>query len=181
MDNQMANSGDTGNAESRFRDPQWGASQLKAIGIFRGFADEELAILYSLGVHRSIAAGAHVVIEGDPSRGLFVLLRGSVSIHKNDAVSAQMSRIASLEAGNHFGELTLFDTAPRSATVIADTPCDIFYLDVKDFDSFLRQSGAEVTAKLYRAALEELCARLRQLNADYIQSQKLLWEHALRK
>jgi len=166
---------------TKFRDPQWGGTRLRSVSLLKPFTEEELAILYSHGVVRQISSGSHVVIEGEPSRGLYLVLRGTVSVHKNDPIKQSLYRIAMLEEGSHFGELSLFDTAPRSATVVAETACDLFFLDSKDFETFLRQGGQEAEVKFYKSCLEDLSSRVRQLNADYLQAQQMLWTHALRR
>jgi CRP-like cAMP-binding protein len=121
------------------------------------------------------------LIEGEPSRGLYVLLKGNVSVYKNDITGSSMHRIAILEEGSYFGELSLFDKHPRTATVAAESVCQMFFLDAEKFESFLEQRGPDAKVRFFRQAAEELAQRFRTLNTDYISSQQLLWKYALRK
>ena len=165
----------------KFADPEWGGGQLEKIGIFSRFSTEELSSLWKIGRVRSLKAGNHAVIEGELSRGLYIILSGKVSVHKNDLVSGAMHRIAYLEEGVAFGELSLFDMAPRSATVVADTQCCLFELDAQVFESHLDEKGDDFKIRFYQRCAEDLAERFRNINSDYIISQQLLWKYALRR
>lgn len=156
-------------------------SPLRGVIIFQCFRLEELALLYGFGREQSYKAKTNVLIEGENSRGLFVLLAGTVSIYKNDQVTGSLTRIATLDTGAHFGEFSLFDHTPRSATVTTETPCQVFVLEADRFEEFLAQLGDEIKVRFYRSCAEVLASRFRQLNNDYIHAQNLLWKHALRK
>src|SRR5690606_9082424 len=124
---------------------------------------------------------SYAVIEGEPTRGLYIILHGTVSVYKNDESTGSMARLAYLEAGNNFGELSLFDTAPRSASVAAESVCHMFYLDADRFNDILLQNNADMQARFYKSCAEELVGRFRNLNSDYIVAQQLLWKHGLRR
>lgn len=134
-----------------------------------------------MGKIKAFAPKSNIVIEGQATRGLYILLHGTVSVYKNDRSNQNMIRLAYLEAGAAFGELSLFDDAPRSATVISEAHCFLFCLDIAVFDDFLTTRGDNIRFRFYRKCAEEMAARFRQQNSDYIISQKLLWAHALRK
>lgn len=165
---------------SEVHDPKWGAQQLKNISIFKNFTDEELTELYAIGEFISFKPQSYVVVEGEPTRGLYIILYGTVSVYKNDIITGNMHRIAYLETGNNFGELSLFDNSPRSASVCAETDCYMFYLDSQKFNEFLQKKGQDIKVRFYKTCAEDLVARFRNLNNDYIISQQLLWKYALR-
>jgi CRP-like cAMP-binding protein len=156
-------------------------SLLSDIGIFKCFSPEELRRLYQLGKQQEVRSKSNILIEGENSRGLVILLRGSVSVYKNDPISGVLMRIATLESGAHFGEFSLFDHTSRSATVAAESPCLIFILEADKFENFLQRAGDDVKIRFYQSCAEVLAARFRKLNDDYLHSQQLLWKYALRK
>lgn len=166
---------------SAFQDAEWGANHLAGISLFGTLSKEELKKLYARGTIRKVQAHAHVVIEGENSSGLFILLSGTVSVYKNDAVTGTMQRLTFLDTGANFGELSLIDRAPRSATVVAEKDCELFELPANAFDQFLKEAGDGTSSRFYRRCSEDLVVRLRQQNADYLISQQLLWRYALRK
>lgn len=161
-------------------DSAFGTDILAGISVFSRFSREEIEELFELGEQTRLRTGAHAVIEGEPSRGMYVLLSGHVSVYKTDDTTGALMRLAHLGAGASFGELSLFDDAPRSATVVADSPCRMFHLDERRFRSFLEQKGADLQIRFYKTCAEDLATRFRSLNSDYINAQKLLWRYALR-
>ena len=67
--------------------------------------------------------------------------------------------LASLGKGNFFGELALLDSGPRSASVVAVTPCELYYLDRDEFMDLLKKYP-EMAIKL----AQTLAGRLRRAN-----------------
>jgi len=164
---------------AEFRNPKWGANQLKSIAIFRNLSSDELEALYGQGTILSYRPKTYVVIEGEPSRGLYIILNGTVSVYKNDQTTGAMHRLAYLDEGDAFGELSLFDTAPRSASVSAESICHLFSLEAGVFERFLESIGGDIKIRFYKTCAEELVSRFRKLNGEYIAAQQLLWKHAL--
>lgn len=167
--------------EDNFKDVNWGGKQLRRIGIFENLTDQELRELYSLGEIRVHKAKSNVVIEGETSRGMFLLLKGTVSVFKTDKATNTLIRLAFLEQGAIFGELSLFDNAPRSATITAESVCHAFVLGVDIFDAHLTKKGDNLKTRFYKKCAEEMAARFRVQNEDYVAAQLLIWRYALRK
>lgn len=165
----------------QFNDPVWGAERLKEIPLFKVFDVNQLQELYKLGKVDSLPRGSHAVIEGEPTRGLYLILHGSLSVFKSDSATGESHRLAAMEAGESFGELSLFDDAPRSATVMAELLSYTFSLDSANFEAFLEKSGPEVMAQFYKNCAVSLSEKFRTLNQEYINSQQLLWKYALSK
>jgi CRP/FNR family cyclic AMP-dependent transcriptional regulator len=162
-----------------FRNPQQGAALLQKISLFSKLKLDELQRLYQKGSFIKARDKSNLVIEGDPTRGLYVLLKGTVSIYKNDPIRNAMLRLTHLESGSAFGELSLFDPWPRSATVIAETPCYLFFLSETAFSQFLDQEGENLQVRFYKKCAEEMVERFRSQNQDYVNSQLLLWQQAM--
>ena len=157
------------------------AFSLSSIKIFARFTKEEIEALWHLGESIHVRPHAHVIIEGEPTRGLFVIMSGQVSVYRNEPGSTSMSRLALLDEGANFGELSLVDQAPRSATVIAETACQLFFLNADRFHGWLEKLSGDLPLRFYRACSEDLAIRMRRVNQDYITAQQQLWKHALRR
>ncbi len=164
-----------------FRNPEEGAALLHNITLFSQLHTEELQRLYKKGSFIKSSEKSNLVIEGDLTRGLYILLKGTVSIYKNDPLRNTMLRLTHLESGAAFGELSLFDPAPRSATVVAETPCYLFFLSDRAFAHFLSEEGEGLQVRFYKKCAEEMVERFRNQNQDYLTSQLLLWQKALQQ
>ena len=165
----------------KFAAVDWGGQQLRNIGLFKQFTGAELIELYGKGEIRPVVQGSSAVIEGEKSRGLYIIFHGALSVHKNNIATGTMHRIAYLDQGTSFGEMSLLDRAPRSATVIAETDCYLFHLDALVFETFLDAAGDNLKSRFYKTCAEDLSERFRAINSDYIISQQLLWKYALRR
>jgi CRP-like cAMP-binding protein len=128
--------------------------ELKRVPLFRELPTKSLERIAASAMPVSYRAGEVVFRQGDPGVGFFVVLGGRVS------VSLDGKEVAQLPAGGFFGEMSLLDDCPRSATVTAvhDTHC----LEVKRAD-FLRELRSQPDVALEMLAI--LSKRIRDLDA----------------
>ena len=105
--------------------------------------------------HATLKRGATIFSKGDPGTSLIAVVSGTVkiSISSADGRSAILNLIG---AGEIFGEVALLDGLARTADATANTNCEIFVIDRRDFIPFVR-SQPTLAMKL----IELLCARLR--------------------
>jgi hypothetical protein len=96
---------------------------LKMVPLFSEIQAEDLKRLTSRTRALSYLSGEDIVKAGEHGSSLYVIGRGRV-----DVFTPAEERIASLEAGNFFGEIALLDPQPRTATVRASTPCTLLEL-----------------------------------------------------
>ena len=160
-------------------EPGIGLEQLRKVPIFEYFSDKELSELIHLGELQNVKQNTNVVIEGEQTRGLYIIQYGKASVYKTDKQHGNMIRLAYLERDDIFGELSLFDDVPRSATVIAETSSRLYHLAEPQFNEFLNKSGDNLKMRFYKKCAEIMVYRFREQNDDYITSQKLLWKYAL--
>src|SRR6202163_4954581 len=105
--------------------------------------------------HATLKRGATIFSKGDPGNSLVAVISGTVkiSISSADGRSAILNLIG---PGEIFGEVALLDGQARTADAIANTNCEIFVIDRREFLPFVR-SQPELAMKF----IELLCARLR--------------------
>src|ERR1700692_4059834 len=105
--------------------------------------------------HATLKRGATIFSKGDPGNSLFAVISGTVkiSISSADGRNAILNLIG---AGDTFGEIAVLDGQARTADAIANTNCEIFVIDRREFLPFVR-SQPELAMKF----IELLCARLR--------------------
>lgn len=87
---------------------------LSKFQLFAGFKEEELATLLSLSDCQKFAAGQRIVTQDDTGLCMYVILTGSVRVHTK--AGDREVELATLQVGDFFGELSLVDDGPRSAT-----------------------------------------------------------------
>jgi CRP-like cAMP-binding protein len=130
-------------------------SVLRQHPMFRDLGSEALDQLCRYAKHTSLRRGATICSKGDPGNFLFIVISGTVKI----SVSSPDGRNAILNlinAGDLFGEVAVLDGQARTADAIANTNCEIFVLDRRDFLPFVR-GQPELAMRL----IELLCTRLR--------------------
>jgi CRP/FNR family transcriptional regulator, cyclic AMP receptor protein len=133
---------------------------LLATPFFGGLSDASLDLLISMLVERRFDAGATVFVEGEPGRSMFIVHSGKLVVNKSIDHEHAL-RMAGLEAGDFFGEMTLIEMQNRSGTVVAESPAVLYELTARDL---YRCYKADIHA--YVMVLQninrELCRRLRR-------------------
>lgn len=153
---------------------------LKEVKLLQAFNEAELAQLVQAGNGMSFEAHSNIVIEGEMSWGLYLILSGVVGIFKTNKLTGESYDVGQLRKGSFFGEMSLIDNNPRSATVKTLTDCQLFYISKDGFKAFLNQSK-DLKLKFYESCIKSLVARLRELDDNYVISQYQLWKVALKK
>lgn len=120
--------------------------------LFSDLTREELVDLIRGLRHATAEPGELIVSEGEPGDSLWVLASGEarVFVQGFDRRNREVRRLVS---GDFFGEISLLTGAPRSASVIASTACDLLELD-RGTVSAIAERHAGVRATIRRFCLE---------------------------
>jgi CRP/FNR family cyclic AMP-dependent transcriptional regulator len=151
---------------------------LRAVRIFAPLQESELALLIQSGEIIQKESHANIVIEGELSWGIFVILDGVVGILKNNSLSGEVYDVGQLGAGAFFGEMSLIDEQPRSATVRALLPVKLLHIPKDKFMAILN-SNTSMRDRFYENCIHDLVKRLRELDENYVISQYQLWKTAM--
>jgi CRP/FNR family transcriptional regulator, cyclic AMP receptor protein len=131
-------------------------SVLRKHPIFCDLEPEALDQLCRYAKHTSLKRGATICSKGDPGNSLFAVISGTVKI----SISSPEGRNAILNLigpGEVFGDIAVLDGQARTADAIANTNCEIYVIDRRDFLPFVRSQPA-----LAMKFIELLCGRLRR-------------------
>lgn len=131
---------------------------LASAPLFAALDPDSAATLEKALTSRTVSRGHVVFKEGDEGDRLFIVLEGKVKITRASA-DGRENLIAVLGAGEMFGELSLFDPGPRTASVSAVTDATLASLDHDDLRPLLLERPG-VGVELLRA----LAQRLRRTN-----------------
>jgi CRP/FNR family cyclic AMP-dependent transcriptional regulator len=119
--------------------------------LFSGLPKRQLRSIAELTVVTTYPEGTEIVKEGSIGSGLFVILDGQARVLKKDRTVARLS------AGSFFGEVSLLDPGPRTATVVAETPVQCLDLAGRDLVDVLASDPV-----LAMRIMREMARRLRQ-------------------
>ncbi|MCH7857202.1 MAG: cation:proton antiporter [Gemmatimonadetes bacterium] len=126
---------------------------LKNVPFFTDMPESEFSIVAAKLRRRTVPAGEIIVRQGGSGSSLFLVARGVIRVSRQDG---GVSRdLATLIAGEFFGEMALLHGTPRTATCRAMTPCALYELRRNDIDVV-----REVCPEIQRA-LEEADRRRR--------------------
>ena len=143
------------------------AEDLKGVALFQRLQDEELEALAKIILEKAYGVGQKVFKEGDPSSSLFIVKTGTVEIVK--AIEGEEKIIATFSDGEFFGEMALFEYAPRSADVRVVLDANIFEITKEDFDQFILEQPA-IAARLLYSMMEDMSRRVRRAGGGVKQS-----------
>jgi CRP/FNR family cyclic AMP-dependent transcriptional regulator len=133
---------------------------LRAIPLFSGVSPADLASIASRLIERRYPKNATIVEEGLAGDYMYVIRQGRVKVTKASE-DGREKIMDFLERGAFFGEMSLLDQAPRSASVKTLEPSVLLALSRRDFLDLLRTSS-----DLALAVIQELTRRLREADVQ---------------
>lgn len=133
---------------------QW----LKKVSLFDNLNDEQLDHIIRIAQRRSYGPGTVLFQEKEPGHIFYVILSGSIKIYTKSPTGAEKV-LSLINAGESFGELSLLDGRPRSASAQTLEATSVLELSSQAFMELLG-THFDIT----RGILTELCRRLRQTN-----------------
>ncbi len=147
---------------------------LKNIPVFDGLGDKDLLQIVPLLRKESYPAESIIIREGDRGESMYILVEGVVRVARHSEGGEEIA-LQTLQGGAFFGEFSLIDNLPRSATVAALVDTDIFTLQKSDFDTLLARN-VHLANVFYRNCLTETFSRFRNIVANFTFSQHSLHE-----
>ena len=129
---------------------------LKSVPMFSGFSPDQLRALVTMIMRRSAPRGTAVLREGGPADCLYIVVSGRLKVLMGEA-DGKETILSIIGPGEFFGEMSLIDDNPRSATVIAIEACELLALTRRDFRKCLVENS-----NLAMAVMRVLVRRLRE-------------------
>lgn len=128
---------------------------IQRVPLFASCSMRELSLLAGILDEVSVPAGRVLIKRGDFGKEFLLLLEGTVTVEPPTGKRVRMGH------GDFFGEMSLLDGEPRSATVTAETPVRLLAMGQREFYTLL----AEVPS-VARKLLVELSRRVRRAEAS---------------
>lgn len=143
---------------------------LKKIPLFASLNFKEMAQILEVAQVRNIPCGIEIMKEGGTGEDMYIILKGKVD------VVAGGNKVAELKPGNFFGEMSLIDRSPRSASIIATTECKMLRITRSELFPLLKRE-ARIGLKVFWSFLQNMNKRLRdndKIVANYYQEQEAI-------
>ena len=128
--------------------------QLASVPVFAGLSRRQVGKLVDQSKETRHQAGRELAEEGEGALALHLITSGSAS------VSVRGESVRTLSEGDYFGEISLIDGKPRSATVTAETDLTTLAVPHVAFQKLLEEEPGFAAG-----LLQLLCQRLREAEA----------------
>ncbi|MFP5460637.1 MAG: Crp/Fnr family transcriptional regulator [Gammaproteobacteria bacterium] len=112
---------------------------LRRVPLFAGLTEPQFEQLAAGSARRSYPKGRTIVSEGEPSQSMYILLAGRAKVQRSDSEGKEVI-LAVLGSGEYFGEMSLIDDSPRSASVITLESSEFIAVSKEAFKAMLAQS-----------------------------------------
>jgi CRP-like cAMP-binding protein len=133
-------------------------NHLAQVPLFSALSKKELQLVARRAEDVKVDAGRILVSEGSTGSEFFVIIDGTATVSRHGR------KVASLGAGDAFGELALLDKAPRNATVTAQTEMELVVLGQREFGGLIDEVPG-----FARKLLAGMARRLRDSDAKSVQ------------
>ncbi len=105
---------------------------LRKVPMFKGLGSSDFELVSGFFRPKTVPRGVAIIRQGDQGDSMFLIARGIANLQSQDGDS--IKQVATLYAGDFFGESALLNRTPRNATALAATPCSLYELNRKDLD-----------------------------------------------
>ncbi len=122
-------------------------TDLGNIWLFSACRPNELRRIRKAVEEVTVPAGRELCSEASMGKEFFLILRGRASVVRRGR------KIATLGPGQYFGELSLLDKQPRSASVVADTEMHLLVMEYRRFHGILDEMPSIATRLLSAMAV----------------------------
>lgn len=135
---------------------------LANVPIFSELNRREIQKIVRIAHKRDYKESEMIVREGQPSAGMYVIMRGGVKVTKRSPEGIEV-RLTTMDEGDFFGDMGLLDNAPRTATITATSPSQMIGLFRPELLQLIEQDPKLASKILFKLA-HVVAVRLRVTN-----------------
>ena len=112
---------------------------LKKVPFFQTLGRDGIDFIVERLKFKPYDANEVICQAGDPGDKMYIIINGRVKVVVTSEKDQKENLIATLKAGDYFGEMSLLTGEPRSASVITTEPSEMFILNKSDFDVIIER------------------------------------------
>lgn len=135
---------------------------LRNIGFFSTLEEKDLLLISDISKEVNYEQGTTIFKEGEKAGSLFIVIDGTVKIYK-DADFENKKVLASFSKMDVFGELSVFDELPRSATAVSSLNTKCLVINSGDLNKLMSENQ-EFTIRLLKQVIKTVSSRIRITN-----------------
>ena len=142
------------------------------IEVFDQFTNEDFDLLSAYFQRVSFKASDVIIEEGDDASAFYIVMRGKLKVFLPQEIDGSIEKRASdiklniLKEGDCFGEYSLIDQSPASASIVAVGEGELLKISEADFNHILA-SHDRIAKIFYQNVLRILIRRLRMREKEY--------------
>jgi CRP/FNR family cyclic AMP-dependent transcriptional regulator len=145
-------------------------TRITPVGLLAALAPDELQAFLDCAERVPFRSGQTLLRQGDHNASLFVVQDGLLHVRRHAKEHEVL--LGRLETGGVFGEVSLFDPGPTTASVLAVSDGTVIEIRREHLDRFLATHPA-AAAKILIGILAEMAKRLRRVDERLVDS--ILW------
>ena len=148
--------------------------RLGVLPFFSGLSTEQLGTVSEHINWLNLEPKTTVFKEADEGDAIYFILEGSIEV-VIESGNGKSIQLATLTEGHSFGEMSLIDNLPRSATIVANTKSDVLQLKKNDFDELLKKYPP-IGVILLMELTDFLCQHVREANESQLKEPPMAFE-----
>ena len=142
---------------------------LPASGITSNFSEEARSALAGYGEFVSVEPPHNLVDEGAELGRMFILVSGELSVRRQGQASEV--ELAKLQPGDTFGEISVFDPGPTSASIFPTQSSVVWAISWPQLE-FLMNNNHQLGGMLLIGLATILSRRMREMNKKYVDASR---------
>ena len=119
-------------------------------------------------IEKTFSNGEIIIKEGDSGNTFYQLLEGNVAVYKNYEERDQVV-VATLGAGQYFGEMAVIEGYPRSTTIVAEGDVKVLEIAAEELNDYISENPDKILA-----IMKLLGSRIKTMTDDYNEAKKTL-------
>lgn len=127
---------------------------LRNVPLFAVLPESQLNVLTSMVTRKTFSRGTTIITAGGPTDSLYIVISGRLKVMMSDDEGREVI-LAILGSNEFFGEMSLVDDSPRSASVVAIEACELLSLAKRDFNKCL-EDNFEMAMTVMRGLVKRL-------------------------
>ena len=127
---------------------------LRNVPLFAVLPESQLNLLTSMVTRKTFSRGTTIITAGGPTDSLYIIISGRLKVRMSDDEGREVI-LAILGSTQLFGQMSLVDDSPRSASVVAIEACELLSLAKRDFNKCL-EDNFEMAMTVMRGLVKRL-------------------------